>query len=68
MNSDMKGVQTCAESNTEGSMFIEESFFCAIRPNKTHHYLRIENRNQQQNILNISTLEAFMDTIFSTNI
>ena len=27
MNSDMKIVPTCAESNKEGNMFIEESIF-----------------------------------------
>ena len=35
MNSNMKVVQICSESNAEGSMFIEESFFWTNRPNKT---------------------------------
>ena len=38
MNSNMKVVQICSESNTEGSMFIEESIFWTMRPNKTHHF------------------------------
>ena len=38
MNSNMKVVQIYSESNTEGSMFIEESIFWTMRPDKTHHF------------------------------
>ena len=38
MNSNMKVVRICSESNTEDSMFIEESIFWTMRPNKTHHF------------------------------
>ena len=37
MNSDMKVVQVCEESNTKGSQFIEELLFWTIRPNRTHY-------------------------------
>ena len=37
MNNDMKVVQTCAESNTEGSVFIEESNF-ELSDQTKHHF------------------------------
>ena len=45
MSSDMKVVQNCAESNTEGSIFIEELFFFGISGQTKH--ITFENQTSK---------------------